>query len=388
MTLIIRNQFRLFVLIALTILSTSNFALACVGALRGYHSQFLAAASSNGDLCQLADRYERAKSTLEQKGIRAIHIADVRAPRLMKVTHWELYKSRFQNYDPRRAYDQPWQPAFSVWKGWTLAANTVDQRALGILEQINGGNFRSIDISANTLVDLHYKTLSLAEPRVAGRWRVGLGISRAFDKVFAPTLQEIQRGITYGFPSARMQGNILRWRNTACVEDLPEELQKKIPKGREFELDLKYLPHEGGAFVDSQGVQRQCGYFVYADDREIQDQIKRVNADVNRRLGAFVNYDRGPQNDPLLIAARAQRWIVSLHPFIGGNGRTSRLIMDMILQGVGLPAPIISDVDFDITSSDEQWAVELARGAEKAIGLLESCARNPYVAQCFVVPEN
>jgi Fic family protein len=48
---------------------------------------------------------------------------------------------------------------------------------------------------------------------------------------------------------------------------------------------------------------------------------------------------------PLIIAAEAHTRFVSIHPFIDGNGRTARLIMNLILLQRGFPPLIIKNKD-------------------------------------------
>ncbi len=47
----------------------------------------------------------------------------------------------------------------------------------------------------------------------------------------------------------------------------------------------------------------------------------------------------------LLVAAAAHTWLVTIHPFIDGNGRTARLLMNSVLMRYGFPVAIISKED-------------------------------------------
>ncbi len=50
------------------------------------------------------------------------------------------------------------------------------------------------------------------------------------------------------------------------------------------------------------------------------------------------------KDEPINIAAQAHHRLVNIHPFIDGNGRTARLIMNLLLIKEGYPASIIERV--------------------------------------------
>ncbi len=49
--------------------------------------------------------------------------------------------------------------------------------------------------------------------------------------------------------------------------------------------------------------------------------------------------------DPLALACAAHAWFVYIHPFVDGNGRTARLLMNLILVRNGYPLTIITKDD-------------------------------------------
>ena len=54
--------------------------------------------------------------------------------------------------------------------------------------------------------------------------------------------------------------------------------------------------------------------------------------DVPRMMGDFLDWMQAEkQTDPVLVAAIAHLWFVTIHPFSDGNGRIGRTIMDMLL---------------------------------------------------------
>ena len=49
--------------------------------------------------------------------------------------------------------------------------------------------------------------------------------------------------------------------------------------------------------------------------------------------------------DPILLAAAAHAWLAQVHPFVDGNGRTARIVMNLMLMRRGYPIAIITKED-------------------------------------------
>ena len=60
---------------------------------------------------------------------------------------------------------------------------------------------------------------------------------------------------------------------------------------------------------------------------------------------ASVPGNRWNIEDALLVAAAAHAWFVTIHPFIDGNGRVGRLILNLLLMRYGYPIAIITKAD-------------------------------------------
>jgi Fic family protein len=62
-------------------------------------------------------------------------------------------------------------------------------------------------------------------------------------------------------------------------------------------------------------------------------------ASVHAEMHAFVDWYHANEGtmEPAELAARTYQWLISIHPFKDANGRTTRLVMDWVLQRHGLP---------------------------------------------------
>lgn len=63
---------------------------------------------------------------------------------------------------------------------------------------------------------------------------------------------------------------------------------------------------------------------------------------VPKLMGEFMRWLHGKSKDhPVTLAAEAHFRLVSIHPFVDGNGRTARLLMNLLLMQKGYPPALI-----------------------------------------------
>lgn len=99
----------------------------------------------------------------------------------------------------------------------------------------------------------------------------------------------------------------------------------------------------------------------------------------------FLWLKKESQLHPVLLAAEAHYRFVTIHPFIDGNGRTARLLMNMILMMFGYPPAIIRKNDrlAYINSLEKAQLVNGAEDAKKDYLLLimkaVDCSLNIYL---------
>lgn len=103
-------------------------------------------------------------------------------------------------------------------------------------------------------------------------------------------------------------------------------------------LILKDINEEAGMFRDSD-VEISGSNFTPPSFLQIQSEIDNFSKWLDNI--EFNDYSI----NPIILSAIAHAWFVYIHPFIDGNGRTARIIMNLILIKIGYPIAIITKDD-------------------------------------------
>jgi hypothetical protein len=376
--------------LALMIVGASEQAHGCIAALRGMKSQYLP--TQDGDLCAFADRFNRVEQVLKDLTIDPKRIADIRAPRFIDAKDW-LKQVSGQNsnggYDPRFIYLAENSRPGSVWADWDRAASQVDDLASRLFERSRQGISEPYIFDKNWIRNIDHLSLNESEPRFAGYLRNSVVTGPEINRATAPSLREIENATNLGYPSSLRPGTpIVTWKNTVCLDEISSAGRPSVKESRRF--DMEGIPKGGTRFENPKvkGLFHKCGFYEYPSPAEVALQIDLFGRDLTKRMNLLLsaNGANSSSADPILIAARAQRWFVSIHPFDAGNGRTSRLIMDFLAQRVGLPAPNLSDMNKDLVTAESDWAAEVGRGMVRVVEILEWCSQNPNAVRCARVP--
>lgn len=170
--------------------------------------------------------------------------------------------------------------------------------------------------------------------------------------------------IALTYTSNAIEGNTLTHEETAMV------VEKGIAIGGKTVTEhLEAINHAAAIDFIEKVVQKKeilCLDDILSIHRIILQSIDPTNAGVFRTvmvriLGSntvFPNYLKVPilmtefmswltttQDHPVKIAAIAHFKLVSIHPFVDGNGRTARLLMNLLLLQQGYPLAIIKKED-------------------------------------------
>jgi Fic family protein len=150
------------------------------------------------------------------------------------------------------------------------------------------------------------------------------------------TMLILKEGLTISGKSMREHLEVTNHRN--AIDYLGELLTKIVPLTQEDIKKIHGLILEG---IDNKyaGRFRDVEIYVTGSDQEFPKpkQIEKMMLDFSRWL-----VDRQEQRDlhPVRFAAQAHFKLVDIHPFIDGNGRTARLLMNLLLMKYGYPIAV------------------------------------------------
>lgn len=152
------------------------------------------------------------------------------------------------------------------------------------------------------------------------------------------TLSETQvvigDGLTVG---GRPLRDLLAAKNLADALDWVQAIaQREEPLSERLIREVHQLVTRGEDEV-LPGSYRREGNMVSGARHRTPDHVQV--GDLMARLGAFLASDMDP--DPLISSAIAHAWLVGVHPFRDGNGRTVRLLSNLVLLRRAYPVGLL-----------------------------------------------
>lgn len=358
----------------------SSAAMACPDFLEHWESAV--------NLCELYDQYHQTRVSLNaQLGPKnedqALRLREVIALRFIQPRAFYAEKAKTLNYDPLQIYE----PAPTTWVNWEKGANRVARlageslalRATGAKGPMPISEAFILSMNEGVLDKLAYNNHHYRDHREIGSL---IHCGEAQPQGLVDQLKYPLDDLGNVVPGLSEQ--LTRWHSTRCYEEMSapqkmdyDERLKKNDKGKK--LTYEYMDElgkdPGQAFSGTwrgTNALMECGFIEYSDHDHIRANMQKLITTINQEIANF--YDKGAKRkDPFLIAARVQRWFIGIHPFTDGNGRVSRFLMDYVLMSLGLPPPILENMDHDIDLTEEQWAAEIAKGVQKTVKTMQKC---------------
>lgn len=156
------------------------------------------------------------------------------------------------------------------------------------------------------------------------------------------TRKVVEQGLTLSGKSLRDQAEaknlshaLDRMEEIASAREIPitlkdiRELHKLILTGIQDEFAGNY--RDGEVEITGSDYQPPKAYEVSQKMTELGDYVQSVTSNASEH-----------QDLPILTATAIHAWLARIHPFVDGNGRTSRILMNLILIRCGYPICIVT----------------------------------------------
>ncbi|MBL0708317.1 MAG: Fic family protein [Sulfurimonas sp.] len=154
---------------------------------------------------------------------------------------------------------------------------------------------------------------------------------------FSETKLILNEGLTIGGKKLSEHLEVINHQEAIGFIESLSHLKPKDIKLKDI-LDIHYLILNKISSQDA-GVFRSRGVGVQKSNGEIHEFIEPLKID--EAMQEFLEWLKNSDEHPIVLSALAHLKLVSIHPFIDGNGRTARLLMNLILLQQGYPIAVI-----------------------------------------------
>jgi len=154
------------------------------------------------------------------------------------------------------------------------------------------------------------------------------------------TLQEtvlvLNKGITIGGKSMREHFEVINHKE--AIDYIKDLVKEKEPLSQRVLLDIHHLILKN-IDIQNAGKYRQIDVMISGSEHK-----PPIFLQVQSLMEEYFNFYEENKNilNPVILSAEMHERLVTIHPFSDGNGRTSRLIMNLILLQHGFPITNIS----------------------------------------------
>lgn len=345
---------------------TSTAAAACDNYLQFIQTDTRKAALYKKD-CDIQSRYAEVQKYFNSIGINVNELAEYRLLRFIdRISYDTAAKAETP---PSKIYN----PAPMTWNVWDSGIRALfgnddlsfilfksggfDSRGLGY-DYMNFSNFNTLllknqhgDVSRGHLAGVKDRDSTPGNYRQKGDSGVGWTSYDAGSKGIVDAAQESMRRTQAAWEAAM----------GASFSVFVKSYNGYTPEQATFSVSMTVTPGDGGKY-----------FVAFAKSDMVLAQITWLGSFIKATLE---RYRTGKSvMPPIEFSALVQKWLVTIHPFSDGNGRTSRAVQDMILANFKMPYAPGGDLQNDVLEDADRYVDQTYYAIESMLRKLEACA--------------
>ncbi len=316
--------------------------------------------------CNIQSRYAKIQAYFSEIGINVAELAEYRLLRFVDRASFET--ARYAQTPPSEIY----KPAPTTWEVWDTGIRTLfgNDDLAGVLYKTGGFDSRG----------LGYDHISIANFNAALLKNTKGDISR--DKLTGKMDSD-------STPGSYRKSTRVGW--TSYVADCRDKVScsqnsmYRAQKAWEFDYGMNFnevvklnngIKPEIATFVVNMSVTSEPtpgrSFIAYASSDMVPAQINWLNNFVKANIARY--REGKPAMPPIEFSALVQKWLVTIHPFSDGNGRTSRAAQDVILANFKMPYAPGGDLQNDTMEEFDKYVDQTYAAMELMLTRLEACA--------------
>lgn len=314
--------------------------------------------------CAIQDRYENIKNSFAAKKINVDEISEYRVLRFIERNAWEKAKAN------KTPITQIYKPAPETWQVWDQGIRHIFGTT-----SFKGELNKSFPVDTSIIGAINQILLTNGKDNVK---------DKGTDKKLQPGQYRVNKNNGVGFCSdGKVDNDTLlkaaavsaerfqhQW-EVAMGQSFPQMIEKAlgIQSGSE---DISFFPGMSVGYKNCDKNNNKSIFVNYLAPEKVLSHLKWVTVFLKENLL------RAEQNravlSPIELAVFTQKWLISIHPFADGNGRTSRALEDAILAHFGMPFVPTGDLQDDTEIEYETYLENTYVKLEAMLGVLENCA--------------
>ncbi|MES2802384.1 MAG: Fic family protein [Bdellovibrionota bacterium] len=319
--------------------------------------------------CEIQDRYQKLQTYFTSEGINVAELAEYRLLRFVDRNSYE--KAQQLEMSPSQIY----KPAPTTWNVWDSGIRSLfgDDQIAQILFKSNGFNSKapafeylnfamingallknnSGDISRDHLTKLNRRMSKPGTYRKDGDPQVGW-------TTYSPDSQDKVSSAQNSMLKAQQDWEV---EYGMSFNEVIKKYNGLLPNAATFSVPMTVSSLDGGKSFE----------VAYAPGKMVSAQISWLNTFVKASIERY--RANKPIMPPIEFSALVQKWLVTIHPFADGNGRTSRAVQDFILATFKMPYAPGGDLQNDTLEEFDKYVDLTYDRMEAMVVKLEACAQ-------------